>query len=43
MLVHICYGTKTAALLCLDALSPDEQGKGEHGASGDRGSVTATA
>jgi len=43
MLVHICYGTRTAALLCLDALSADEQGKGEHDASGDRGRVTGTA
>jgi hypothetical protein len=37
MLVHICYGTRTAALLCLDALFADEQGKGEHDARGDRG------
>ena len=43
MLVHICYGTRTAALLCLDALSADEQGTGEHDPSGDRGSVTGTA
>jgi hypothetical protein len=43
MLVHINYGTRTAALLGLDALSADEQGKGEHDASGDRGRVTGTA
>jgi hypothetical protein len=43
MLVCICYGTRTAALLCRDALSADEQGKGEHDASGDRGRAIGTA
>jgi hypothetical protein len=43
MLVHTCYGTRTAALLCLDALSADEQGKASTTPSGDRGSVTGTA
>jgi len=43
MLVHIGDGTRTAALLCLAARSADEPGKGEHDASGDRGSVTGTA
>ena len=43
MLVQIRYRTKTAALLCLDALSADEQGQGEYDASKNQGRVTGTA